>query len=854
MATDTSEDKRREIEEAAMMEPPPPPAEGEEDQRGLYSFARFTVQGDHYVGFYQTWVKTIMFLLGRQWLKWLDGKRRYTTDTDVPAWRQQPVTNVVYAVYRTLAAKFSKQKPTLEVVPPSGDSEDRESARLGQSILVYLWRLLKKPQKIRRAIGWFLCTGQVYLRVHWDPDAGKRVPLRKLVEVPHPDPVLAKQGHTVDVACPCDEDGEPIMKNADEDSPAEEAKEGEGTESGEDSSEAGGEGEEVPAGGTASATEATSSDGADVPDAGQGSDEQPNYNFDAEAALVPEGEIAFDYEDPMSVRFNPEAEDADDAYEMYVAKLWPKKKAAKHFKMQETDLDSGGDGDRQMYADLMASAAAGSGWLGGQNILGSQLGASQDEALGDRVLVLEYYHDTDDDYPDGRHWVSIGRTKVWPKDDDPDFPTGEAPLPNGFWPPLIPVLSLPIPGQPQAMGSLPQVVPLNEQLNTLDGKIKEHEVTMAMGGKWFKHPADKGLQINSDPAQVLTSKGYALDKPPVQAKLMALPAEIYAERSVIMDKIRTVMSLSEIDLGKKPEGVSAGRAFLVIQEVTDSVLGPDLEAWEHALEEVGRRELVLAQRHYREERKIQIRGEKGQWEVRSFDGSDLVDGMDVRAQVGSSFPWSKSAQWDTKLEILGNFPGLVTKPDGSIDQERMAHFLDTGGSGLQSFESDEDPDLVECQREHAMFEAYDPEKGVLELPQLAFWQSQPKHLEEHYRFMKMDKARYERWSDPAKLAFLDHMRQHAVAVDELAESLVSASGAGLPGGPPAPVAAAPASPGGPDAGGPSRPPLTLARGGAGGPAGPAAPIPAAPPAAGGGNRNPNVQPALSRADLASAGK
>ena len=824
MATLSSDNKNKEVADAALMEPPPPPKKGEEDKRGLYSFARFTVQGDHYVGFYQTWVKTILFLLGRQWIKWLSGKRRYTTDTDVPAWRQQPVTNLVYAVYRTLAAKFTKQKPTLEVVPPSGDSDDRESARLGQSILVYLWRLLKKPAKMRRAIGWFLTTGQVYLDVSWDPDAGKRVPLTQLVEVPHPDPILAKQGETVDRECPCDEDGEPIMKAGEQ--PV----------------------DEQPEGGTASATEATSDDGADVADADQGSDEAngdpSRYDFDAEPHLVPEGEIAFDYVDPMSVRFNPEAEDADDAYEMFVGRLWPKKKAAKHFKITEELIDSGADGDREMYADLMSSAAAGSGWLGGENILGSQIGASQDEALGERVLVLKYYHDKCEDYPEGRHWISIGRTKVWPKDGDPEFPTGEAPLPEGFWPPLIPVLSLPIPGQPQAMGSLPQVVSLNEQLNTLDGKIKEHEVTMAMGGKWWKHPADKGLSINSDPAQVGTSKGYALGYPPTQAKLNALPQEIYAERGVLMDKLRTVMSLSEIDLGKKPEGVSAGRAFLVLQEVTDSVLGPDLESWEHAIEEVGRRELVLAQRYYREERKIQIRGEKGEWEVRSFDGSDLRDGMDVRAQVGSSFPWSKSAQWDTKLEILGNFPGLVTKPDGSIDQERMAHFLDTGGSGLQSFESDEDPDLVECQREHAMFEAYNPERGVLQLPQLAFWQSMSKHLEEHYRFMKMDRARYDRWSEPAQAAFLEHLRLHAMAVDELAEGLVSATGAGLPGGPPAP---APAMPAAPAAG--ARPPLEVVRGGGGG----GTPVPAGPPGAA-PSKNANNRPALSRADFASAGR
>lgn len=827
VATDSREDNRKEIEDLALGDPPPIPKKGEEDMRGPYGFARFTVQGDHYVGFYQTWVKTILFLLGRQWIKWMDGKRRYTTDTDVPPWRQQPVTNVTYAVYRTLAAKLAKQKPTLEVVPPSGDSEDRESAKLGQSILVYLWRLLRTPAKLRRAIGWFLCTGQVYLRVHWDEKAGKRVPLMRLVEIPDSDPEKAALGDTMDVPCPCDADGEPLRKSARKRPPVGAV-----------------EGEE--------AAEATEAVAPALDDDVLGPVPEHDFDLEGDAALVPEGEIALDYEDPMSVRFNPEADDPDDAYEMFVAKLWPIKRAAKHFEIKETDIDSGGDGDREMYQDLMASAAAGSGWLGGQNILGSQLGASQDEALGARVLVLEYYHRReDDDYPEGRHWISIGRQKVWPKEGDKEFPTGEAPLPNGFWPPLVPIFSLPIPGQPQAMGSLPQVVPLNEQLNILDGKIKEHEFTMAVGGKWIKHPADKGLQINSDPAQVLTSKGYAMGHPPVQPKLNALPQEIYNERNVIMEKIRTVLSLSEIETGKRPEGVTSGRAFLVLQEVTDSVLSPDLEAWEHALEEVGRRELVLAQRHYREERKIRIRGDKGKWEVRSFDGSDLRGDMDVRAQVGSSFPWSKSAQWDTKLEILSKFPGLVTMPDGSIDQERMAQFLDTSGTGLQSFESDQDPNLVEIEMEHSMFEVYDPDRGEMQLPEVAFWQSQPIHLEQHYRFMKIDRARFERWSEPAKEAFLVHMRLHATMVDDLAENMVSASGAGMPGGPPAPNAEMP--PGG--GGGPmepegeaGRPPLELMKGGA--PAG----VPAAPPPPGGAPTNPNLKPALSRADFASAGE
>jgi hypothetical protein len=45
----------------------------------------------------------------------------------------------------------------------------------------------------------------------------------------------------------------------------------------------------------------------------------------------------------------------------------------------------------------------------------------------------------------------------------------------------------------------PQIVPLNERFNYVDGKILEHEVTMAMGGKWIVHPSDKNLKITSTP-------------------------------------------------------------------------------------------------------------------------------------------------------------------------------------------------------------------------------------------------------------------------------------------------------------------------------------------------------------------
>ncbi len=716
------------VRELALRPAPGVPESGAPDLRGPYGFARYGAQNDYYVGFYQAWTKTALFLMGKQWVKWLDGPRRYVTDTDVPPWVQQPVTNMVYAVYRTLDAKMSKQRPTLEVVPPSGDSEDRAAANLAEALLQHWWRALKIPQRLRRARGWYFIAGQTYLHARWDAKAGVMRPLTKLVEAttdgfPAPDPMpLDAQGlpliETVDREVPCDAEGNPLLA------------------------------------------------------------EDGSYAFDAAPAMVPEGEIAVSYESPMAIRFNPDAEDPEDATEMFVAKLWPREEAAAHFQCDPSELQLPDDEDRAFYQDLIAAGAAGAAWASAAGANNGTLGADLSEAIGDRVLVLEYYAKPDPDtFPEGRHWISIGPKKVWPKADDAAFPTGEAPLPEGFWPPYIPVIALPVPGQPAAMGSLTQLVPLNEQLNTLDGKIAEHEVTMSMGGKWVVSREDEGLVIDSDPAQILASDGYTAGRPPVQIKPVALPNEIYAERNVLLEKMRMVLSLSEMDLGNRPEGVSAGRAFLVLQEVTDSVLGPDLDAWASALEELGRRMLVLAQRYYRETRTIAIRGDRGRWEVRAFQGADLRDGLDVRVQSASMFPWSKTAQLDTKLNLLSQFKELLLDPEtGTVDAQKFARFMDTSGTGLAAFETDEDPDLVEVQREHAMFEAYDPSKGEDALPQLGFWQAHAKHLEAHYTFLKRSRARFDRWSPAAQAAFLRHCQLTAQEVDALAQTMLDAQG------------------------------------------------------------------------------
>lgn len=746
-----------------------------DDAKGQYTIARFIAQNDHFVGFYKTWSKALNFLIGEQWrTKWDGTSLTWNVERDIPAWHQQPVTNLTYAVYRTAMAKLTKQKPTLEVVPKSGDSEDKEAGALSEAVLTYLWRQLKKPSKVPIALGWMLVTSCGWFRVGWDPEGGEVRP-RTIPMERRRQPLGGPDGDVLGPTAtePVDDDALAAELPA---LPPEEIPEDDDFQNSQEKQEA---------------------DSYDVEDVEVAADENgepykvkgsEDIDYDRTPDDEPIGEIAFDVVSPMCVRLNPEATSIEDATEMYVGTIWPRKKAAQHFGVKPEDLSSDEAAEqRALYEDLVSASAAGfpRSWADRSSVWG----VSQQEAIGDRVLVIEYYARPCDEYKKGRHWITVGTKKVWPPTSkeqaeeavkpapDQPFPNGEAPLPFGFWPPLVPMLDTPIPGQPSGVPLLPQVVPLNEQLNVLDGKIAEKHVQDAMGGIWFASPEDEGIVITSEPGQVIFSKAMGrrgASYAPFQAQMHALPDRVYMEREVVTGKVMMVAGFSALDLSQKPNGMPSGRALLVTQETSDSVMMPTLFALETALEEVGRRELVIAQEKYREQRTIAIKGDNGQWLYRSFRNADLRNCHDVRVQVGSSFPWNKAAQWDTKIDVLSKVPQLVIKPDGSLDKAAFSKLMDSGTPGLGSFESDQDDDLLEIQREHAMFEAFDPEseEGSLQLPQIAFWQNHAVHLKEHYNFMKRSHARYLRWHPIAQEAFKEHMRLTLQAVEQLANQML----------------------------------------------------------------------------------
>jgi hypothetical protein len=467
----------------------------------------------------------------------------------------------------------------------------------------------------------------------------------------------------------------------------------------------------------------------------------------AEPHFVDEGDVGVRCYSPFQVRVNPEASTDEDLTWMIISEVRSIRELALEFPERVGDL-------RPEAVDLAPEVS-----LSTVNALAGDPGArltphedDRDRHL-DRALVLHYHEKPSGDYPFGRYWVACGDVLL----------VQPQPLPEGVWPPLIHLVDVVMPGRWHGSSVMEQIVPLNRQYNEINAAIKEHHNLMAKG-KWLV-PRGSGItpgMITNAPGEVIQfNPGF----PPSQAQISPLPQTIIEERHRVFSDIEMVGGQHRVSFGKAPPGVSAGVAFLQLQEADDTDLGPFLTMLEDSVANLAGAILQIVKERYTTERLVHVVGVDKKYQVRSFRGSDLSGAVDVRPQAGSSFPWSKTAQQSMLLTLAAQMPQLFQdRETGQFDSAKFANLLPIGGLGNIGNESD--IDVQEALREEDIFATLgqDPDAQV---PQVGFWQNHDVHYLQHVRILKS--AAFLDWTPEGQQAFLQHVQETQQARDEKAQ-------------------------------------------------------------------------------------
>lgn len=489
----------------------------------------------------------------------------------------------------------------------------------------------------------------------------------------------------------------------------------------------------------------------------------------AQPHVVDEGEVGVKSLSPFQVRVNPEATSDDEVTWVTIGdpmtlravqRSWPKA-----FK---------GDGphpraeDESQLKDYASSLA---GVLGGDLRTASPRDERAKEL--DKVLVLFHHEKPSDDYPGGRYWVTCNEDVVL------EPPTE---LPDQVWPPVHHIVDVVIPGRYHAAASMEAVVPLNREYNELCGQIKEHH-NLFIRGKWLV-PQGSGIRkgrITTEPGEVVK---YNPGFKPEQMDLKPLPSAVYDERSRVLDDYQLVGGIHQVSQGRPPPGVTAGVAFLQLQEADDTDFGPFLAMLEEVVARLANDVLQIVKLRYTDDRLIRISGPGRKFQVRSFTAADLEGAVDVVPVAESSFPWSKTARQSMVISLAQQMPQLFVDPDTKeLDKAAFARMLPIGG--LEAFADQEDIDVQEALNEEDLFSQYVPGG---QLPEIGWWQNHEAHTNQHVRILKAGTHR--KWAPAAQQAFLQHVQQQMAARDQKRAEKNIANGGTPPGGqvPPGPGA------------------------------------------------------------------
>jgi hypothetical protein len=357
------------------------------------------------------------------------------------------------------------------------------------------------------------------------------------------------------------------------------------------------------------------------------------------------------------------------------------------------------------------------------------------EMLG--VRVYEMWERPSPSVPDGRHVVWCDGAVLA---DDPN-PYGRIPyfmftgieVPGRFW--------------PDSVGT--HLRNPQERINKLASQIADNASKFGNPSLLIDALAD--VKYFGVPGEQIMFNGTTQTAAPTFLQPPQMPPYVLQLQDTFNQALRDISGQYEVSNGTVPAGVTAASAISLLQQQDATRLGPDIEAMEETIGEIGQFVLEQMAKRYSTERIVVIAGEDGVIDIDSFRASAAFCVPDVRVRPFSTFPRSIAArqaairdtlnmllQYGVPLSGAAIARALRDMEVGAVedivesytaDQQQIARehadFL-RGGQLLGNPIVDNHPVHIDNHKDlakSARFKALDPEKQQL-LMQHIMWHEQ----------------------------------------------------------------------------------------------------------------------------------
>lgn len=304
------------------------------------------------------------------------------------------------------------------------------------------------------------------------------------------------------------------------------------------------------------------------------------------------------------------------------------------------------------------------------------------------------------------------------------------PVPGRFWPDAI----------------VTDMRPLNVRHNKLLSQIAENAGRTANPALLLDQLSN--LKVYGVPGEQIKHNAVTQTQLPQYLVPPSMPAYTQWLLDFFGQSMRETSGQYEVSSGGVPAGVTAASAISQLTEQSDTRLGPDVEAHELSIADIGQQSLDLMATYYTTERIIVIAGQDGIVDVDTFKADIGYEKPVVSVVPMSTFPRSLAAKQAAIRDTLNMFFQYGVP----IDAASLPYILrDMQVGGLDRLVSAYTADVNQIAREHVALV-----RGA-DLP-VRLTDNDAVHIAGHSDFAKT--ARFQNLPEEQQAALMLHITQH----------------------------------------------------------------------------------------------
>jgi len=352
-----------------------------------------------------------------------------------------------------------------------------------------------------------------------------------------------------------------------------------------------------------------------------------------------------------------------------------------------------------------------------------------DEKVNNQCIVYELWYKETVDFPKGLH-IKFTEDCILSKK-ELGYDHGKLPY--------LRVTDLDVPGALNGTSFYEQAAPVQIMMNNLYS-IGAKSLLLGAHPKWIMQQGSANIESLANENTVVQFKGQIA---PRLETYNPMSKDVLIFNSGLKGELRELSSQPTITRGENPQGVTRAQALMFLNEQANERNSTDIAKHNNLVKEIAQMGLAVAGQFYKAEdgRTLRILGENGEYLIPTLDTSVLAKNYDIRINIGSALPDTKTAKTQKILEIMQYKEDL-------LPAERWIDLLDLGGTEkMQS--------LVTAALDAAESESEDMLDGK-EVGEPKEWEDHIIHWQTHVKSMQRREYK-ERIDDESVNQFNHHL-------------------------------------------------------------------------------------------------